>query len=374
MDSFNNFMHSDTAHRILTVILFLLTLAVIYVIYKFVLNKVREKVSKTATMIDDFVIDLMRIPTLWLLFWITFRIFTEHSFLYNTSFYGTLSRINNLLLIFTVGWIMIKIVRIIFYYFEQKLQIKEKSVKSARGNLTKMKIFEGIIVAILTVFFISIALMTFERVRTIGVSLLTSAGIAGIIVGLAAQKSIGAVLAGIQIALTQPISLDDQVLVEGENGFIEEITLTYVVVRVWNGKRLILPVNYFLENPFQNWSRNTTSVLNTLFLYLDYNIPVDELRKQLNILIETHPKWDKRTAIIQVTDSTKEHIELRILLSSVDPSAGFDLQVDIREKMIGFINKNYPGCFPKVRTMELPYDAQCLVEEKNNSPGNENTR
>ena len=146
--------------------------------------------------------------------------------------------------------------------------------------------------------------------------------------------------------------MGDQVIVEGQSGNIEEITLTYVVVKLWDEKRLILPVNYFLEKPFQNWTRNNSNILGTVFLYVDYSIPVDALRKQLGVFLNDNPKWDKRVSNIQVTDTQNNYMELRILLSSSNSGLNFDLQVEIREKMIDFINREYPGCFAKTRILD----------------------
>lgn len=362
MNVIPSFFHSNTGQIVTSAVLFILTLFGVFVLYQFVLNRLKKRAAKTQSGIDNFVIDLMRIPVLWLLFWIIFKVFSTYSFLSKTSFYGTLTKINNILLILTIGWILIKIVRAVFYYFENKLNT-DQADSNARGGLTKMKIFEGIIVAIITVVIVAICLMTFDKIRAIGISLLTSAGIAGIIAGFAAQKSIGAIFAGIQIALTQPIRLDDQVVVEGQNGIIEEITLTYVVVKTWDEKRLILPVQYFLDNPFQNWTRNTGNILGTVFLYLDYSIPVDALRKQLATLLDGHPKWDKRVGTLVMTDSKENYVEIRLLLSSSNSSYNADLQVDIREKMIDFIQKEYPGCFVKTRiTGELRNDVNTPVK------------
>ncbi len=347
METTDNFFQGKIAYDLLSIGLFLVALLGVYLIYKFVLNRLQIRASKTKTLVDDFIIDLLRVPVLWLLFWIIFKIFTAYSFLSTTSVYGTLSKIGDILLIATIGWILIKAVQALFYYLEHKLGVG--SNETSRKNLTKLKIFERIVSVLITVLTIAAALMTFDQVRSIGVSLLTSAGIAGIIAGLAAQKSIGAIFAGIQIAITEPIRLDDQVIVEGQNGIIEEIKTTYVVVRLWDEKRLILPVNYFLDNPFQNWTRNSNNVLGTVFLYVDYNLPVNDLRNYLSIILKDHPKWDKRLANIQVTDSKENYMELRILLSGSDSGTNFDLQVDVREKMVKYINDNYPDSFVKMR-------------------------
>lgn len=353
MKSFKTFFESTNGQIFWSAILFLGTIVVIYFVYHLILGKIKKRADKTKTMVDDFIIELLRFPVLFLLFWITFMIYSHYSFLSKTTFYPTLTKINNILLILTIGWIMIKVVRIIFYYMEHRVETKDPSSVRSRQDLTRMKIFEGIIVAILSVITVGIALMTFDQVRSIGVSLLTSAGIAGIIVGLAAQKSIGAVLAGIQITLTQPIRLEDQVIVNGQSGSIEEIDLTYVVVKLWDETRLILPVNYFLDNPFLNLTRNSGNISGTVFLYVDYSMPVNELRKQLDVLLKDHPKWDNRISALQVTDTKQNYMEIRILLSSSDSATNFDLLVDIREKMIGFIQENYPQCFVRTRIEEM---------------------
>jgi small-conductance mechanosensitive channel len=167
-------------------------------------------------------------------------------------------------------------------------------------------------------------------VRQFGTSILASAGIAGVVIGFAAQKTLGNVLAGIQIALTQPLLIDDIVVVEGEFGQIEEITLTYVTVRTWDLRRMILPITYFVEKPFQNWSRISTEVLGTVILYLDYQVPLGELRVELKRLVENNPKWDRKVCGLQVIDTKPTAIEVRALVSSTDPGKAFDLRCEVR--------------------------------------------
>lgn len=338
-----------TPDTLLSIALFLGALFLIFIIYKILVKTLKKRANKTESKIDDFVIDLLKIPLLWLSFWLLFKVFSNNSFLADKTFFATLSKTNDILLIITVGWVLIKIVKAIFYYLQNRLNIATSDNLNARKSLTKMTIFEGIIIAIITIVIAAVCLMSFDNVRNIGISLLTSAGIAGIIIGFAAQNSISTIFSGIQIAITQPIRLDDVVIVEGEWGRIEEITLTYVIVKIWDERRLVLPVKYFLENPFQNWTRNTANILGTIFLYVDYGFPVDALRKHLNIILEGHPHWDKRVANIQVTDTKERYKELRVLLSSKDASYNWNLRVDIREKLIDYINKNYPDSFVKYR-------------------------
>ena len=193
--------------------------------------------------------------------------------------------------------------------------------------------------------------MLFDEVKKIGVSIFASAGIAGIIIGFAAQKAIGTILAGLQIAISQPIRLDDVLVVEGEWGRVEEIKLTYVVIKIWDERRLILPTTYFIEKPFQNWTRTTAQILGTVFLYTDYNIDFDALRKELTRLLEDNNLWDKKVNNIQITDSKENYVEIRALMSARSSSDAWDLRVHIREHLIKYIQKNYPDSFAKTRVI-----------------------
>jgi small-conductance mechanosensitive channel len=192
-------------------------------------------------------------------------------------------------------------------------------------------------------------LMTFPAIRRFGASLLASAGVAGLIVGLAARETISSLLAGIQVALTEPIRLDDVVIVEGEWGRIEEIRMTYVVVRIWDERRLVVPLSYFIEKPFQNWTRKTANILGTVFLYVDYAVPVDEVREQLHRILKDSGLWDGKVWNLQVTDATERTMQLRALMSAPDSSTAWDLRCDVREKLIEFLQREYPGSLPVTR-------------------------
>ena len=191
--------------------------------------------------------------------------------------------------------------------------------------------------------------MLFQEVRQFGTSILASAGVVGIILGFAAQKTISNLFAGFQIAMTQPIRLDDVVIVEGEWGRVEEITLTYVTIHIWDDRRLIVPLGYFIEKPFQNWTRASAQLLGSVFLWVDYTMPLDELRKALKEIIEPNPLWDKRFWNLQVTDATEKTMQIRVLATSADSSKGWDLRCDIREKLIAYIQKHHPQSLPQVR-------------------------
>src|SRR2546421_12126483 len=228
---------------------------------------------------------------------------------------------------------------------------------SARKIFTQVSVIRKILVTAVVILATGSILMLFDPVRQFGTSILASAGIAGIVIGFAAQKTLGNVLAGIQIALTQPILINDIVVVEGEFGQIEEITLTYVTVRTWDLRRMILPITYFVEKPFQNWSRISTELLGTVMLYLDYQVPMAELREELKRLVENNPKWNRKVCGLQVTDTKQSTIEVRALVSSTDPGKTFDLRCDVREGLIEFLRRHHPESLPCVR-IEEPSDEE----------------
>jgi hypothetical protein len=204
-------------------------------------------------------------------------------------------------------------------------------------------------VKIIGIFALASMLMVFDSVRQFGASILASAGIAGIVVGFAAQRSIATLLAGFQIALTQPIRVDDVVIVENEFGRVEEITLTYVVVRVWDLRRLVVPISYFIEQPFQNWTRSSADILGTVFLYVDYGVPLDSLRAELTRVLKASRFWDGKVNVLQVTDAKEHTLELRALASAADASLAWDLRCEIREQLVGFIQRTYPESLPRFR-------------------------
>jgi small-conductance mechanosensitive channel len=344
----NQYLNAENFRLVIAIISFLALLVIIFFLYRFILKSLKKRVSKTPGKVDDFLLDLFKVPALWLFYWILLKIFT-HVFLNKLPFFPSLVHIDTLLLIFSIAWILIQVIKASVYYLQGKLDIGRADNIDARKNLTQLKVFKGIANSIIVIIAIASGLLTFEQARTIGLSLLTSAGIVGIIVGFAAQKSIGMILAGIQLAITQPIRLDDIVIVEGEWGRIEEISLTFVVVKIWDERRLVLPVTWFLEKPFQNWTMTGTDITGTVFLYVDYAFPVDAIRKLLPELLKDNSDWDKRIWNVQVSNSTDRYKEIRILLTSADAAKNWALRTTIREELIDFINHNYPDAFVKIR-------------------------
>jgi len=219
----------------------------------------------------------------------------------------------------------------------------------ARRVQTQARVLSRTGMVVIGVLGIGVALMTFPAVRQFGASLLASAGLAGLAVGLAAKPVLGNLIAGLQIALTQPIRLDDVVVIEGEWGKIEEITSTYVVVRIWDERRLVVPLQYFIENPFQNWTRTSSQVLGSAMLWFDYALPLDPLREELLRLCKAAPEWDGRVCVLQVVETNDKAMQLRALVSSSNSSKSWDLRCIVREGLIAFVNREFNQYLPRLR-------------------------
>lgn len=219
----------------------------------------------------------------------------------------------------------------------------------ARRILTQTRVLARAIQTLTIVIGIGAALMTLPLMREIGASLLASAGVAGLVVGLAAKPVLGNLLAGMQLALTQPIRLGDVVIIENEWGWIEEITVCYVVVKIWDQRRLVVPLTYFIEKPFQNWTRHTSELLGAVTLWVDFRIPLDPLREEALRLCQKSVHWNGKLCMIQVVDANQHGIQLRALVSSADSSKGWDLRCEVREGLITFISHHYPQHLPRVR-------------------------
>jgi len=251
--------------------------------------------------------------------------------------------------ILAVSWLIINLTAVAEDVILSRYNIQAKDNLEARKIYTQTQTIRRILAVIIIIIAIAMVLMGFDSFRQIGTGILASAGIASLVVGLAAQKIFGNFLAGIQLAFTQPIRVDDVVIVENEWGRIEEITLTYVVVRIWDLRRLVVPISYFIEKPFQNWTRVSADLLGTVFIYTDYTIPVKEVREELERIVRNSNKWDGKVCGLQITNASERTMELRALVSAADSSAAWDLRCEVREKIIEFIQKRYPDALPKTR-------------------------
>jgi small-conductance mechanosensitive channel len=262
-----------------------------------------------------------------------------------------------------LGWIALIAIDLATGVYLRRFQLDSDDNLLARKHVTQVRILKRSADTLAIVITVSLALMTFEPVRQYGISLFASAGVAGIVAGLAARPVLSNLLAGVQIAMTQPIRLEDAVCVEGEFGWIEEITSTYVVLRLWDLRRMIVPLSYFMEKPFQNWTRQSSELIGTIFLYLDYTAPVERLRQRLNEIVKNSNRWDGKVANLQVSDCKTSTIELRVLVSARDSGALWDLRCEVREQLIAFLQQQFPTALPRQRmAVELPADT--FAEQK----------
>lgn len=253
------------------------------------------------------------------------------------------------LFILCLGWIAMGIVHVWSVVYSRRYKIDVEDNLLARKHVTQVRILKRVVMLLIVIVTLGLALMTVSGFRQWGISLLASAGAASIVAGLALQPLLTNLMAGIQIALTQPIRIDDAVIVEGEWGNIEEITATYVVVRLWDWRRLVLPLTYFISQPFENWTRETARLIGTAFVYVDYEAPIDRLRSAFEQIVRASPLWDGDVQVLQVTEVTDRVAQVRMLASARSAPKAFDLRCEIREKMLAFMRDQCPEALPRDR-------------------------
>jgi small-conductance mechanosensitive channel len=251
--------------------------------------------------------------------------------------------------IILIAWIGMMAVRSAGQIYSRRLRVDTGADLLARKHLTQVRILERTVTILIVIVAAACVLITFESVREYGVSLFASAGIAGVIAGLAARPVLSNLFAGLQIAMAQPIRLEDAVIVENEFGSIEEITGTYVVIRLWDWRRMIVPLSYFIEKPFQNWTRHSPALIGSVLIYVDYTVPVARVREELSKIVSRSKLWDGQVVNLQVTDAKNDTIELRALVSAADAGKTSDLRCEVREALIAFLQREYPEALPKRR-------------------------
>ena len=256
---------------------------------------------------------------------------------------------SSMLLIGSVAWILSQAVNLGEKAVLAEYDINAADNLRARKVYTQAHVLSKTLYCIISIFAVASILMLFDEVRRLGTSLLASAGVVGVILGFAAQRTIANLFAGFQLAMTQPIRLDDVVIVEGEWGRVEEITLTYVVIHIWDERRLVVPLSYFIEKPFQNWTRVSANLLGSVFLWVDYTLPLEEVRRAAQQILEASPLWDKRFWNLQVTDTTERSMQIRFLATAADSGKAWDLRCELREKIISYIQQHHPQGLPRLR-------------------------
>jgi small-conductance mechanosensitive channel len=282
------------------------------------------------------------------------------------------------LLVVFLGWLAVGGVYVFQAVTLRRFDISAADNLRARRVHTQMQFFRRVLIAFVVVLTAGALLWSFHDARLwkYGTGLLASAGLASLVLATAAKTTASNLLAGLQIALSEPIRVDDVVVIEGEWGRIDEITSTYVVVKIWDQRTLVVPLSYFIEKPFANWTRHSGEILGTAFLYVDYSVPVEPLRAELTRVVSESPLWDKRVCGLQVTNLSEHTMELRCLMSSGDSSRNFDLRCLVREKMIEFLRESYPQALPTFRIetrdvtpkLEEPEESKLLLEEHDSKP------
>lgn len=250
-----------------------------------------------------------------------------------------------------VAWLVAALVMVLEDVALARFRMDVPDNRQARRVHTQVLMLRRITIALVAVLGIAVMLTTFPQVRAVGASMIASAGLAGVVAALAAQSVLGNVFAGLQLAFSDAVRLDDVVVVEGEWGRIEELTLSYVVVQIWDDRRLILPTSYFTNNPFQNWTRSRAAVLGAVELDVDWSVPVPEMREELRRSLEGNPQWDGRVCVLQVTDATGSMVRLRALTSAADAPTLWDLRCQVREHLVSWVRHHYPEALPTMRAV-----------------------
>ena len=269
-------------------------------------------------------------------------------------------------LILLIGWVVLLSANLSADHYVGRFQLGAPDDLMARKAITQVDVLKRIVDALIIVVAVGFALMTFDSVRQLGVSLFASAGVVGIVAGVALRAPLANFFAGLQIALTQPIRINDVVIVEGEFGQVEELSSAHVVLRLWDLRRLVVPLSYFIEKPFQNWTLTSSRILGTVFIYTDYTVPVEIIRAKAKEIVEGSKLWDRQVFNVQVTDIKENALEIRVLVSAMDSGKAWDLRCEVREKLIDFIRNEYPGALPRRRT-------EALVEHAENGDGQSST-
>jgi small-conductance mechanosensitive channel len=293
-------------------------------------------------------------------------------------FAAALRDLLTVMLIVALTWLAVRSVGAVAEALVQAHPLDSQDNLQARRIHTQARVLARSVMVVIVIIGFGGALMTFPAVRQVGASLLASAGVAGLVAGIAARPVLGNLIAGLQIALSQPIRLDDVVVIQGEWGRVEEITGTYVSIRIWDQRRLIVPLQWFIENPFTNWTRNSSQIIGTVFFFVDYRMPLAPMREELERILQNAPEWDKRVQVLQVTDATEKSMQLRVLVSSFDSGLNWDLRCRVREGLLNFMQSSYPQFLPRTRADISPEGEhvdfvappeRSLADDKNGAAG-----
>ena len=332
-----------------------------FVIYSLVFRFV---LRKTVAPAHPSILRRFRKPALGL-FLIAATMLAVPAFGISEYLYGAIEHALHIIFILCMSWLLVAAVYAVEDILMRRYDMTAADNLRARRVRTQMSVMRRLALAFIGLLALGLILYTFNHTRLwqYGAGLLASAGLASLALAAAAKSTVSNLLAGIQIAFTEPIRLDDVVIVEGQWGRIEEITAAYVVVCIWNLQRLIVPLSYFIDHPFQNWTRTSANLMGNFYIYADYTCPVEPLREELTRVLQSTPWWDGKVNVLQVTDLFQQTMQIRALMSAADSGTLWNLRCFVREKMIDFLQKNYPHCLPKQRLSELQNAPWAQVNE-----------
>lgn len=328
-------------------VVLLMALGAAWALHSAILALLRQ-LCRTRRPYLQSVLDQTRVPTLFGVLLIAAAIALPAAPL-GTDTKALIARLFGLAVIVLMGWIAVTALRIAADLYLRRFHTDSDDNLLARKHVTQVRVLERVVEVLIALLTLGFALMTFREVRQFGVTLFASAGVAGIVAGLAARPVMSNFLAGVQMAISQPIRIDDAVVVENEWGNVEEITFSYVVIRLWDLRRLIVPIGYFLEKPFENWSRLNGELIGTVLLYLDHTTPVAAVRRELDAIVAQSRLWNRKVVNLQVVDCTETTIQLRALVSANTAAATWDLRCEVREKLIAFLQREFPYALPRRR-------------------------
>ncbi|OYY72607.1 mechanosensitive ion channel family protein [Sphingomonas sp. 28-63-12] len=337
---------------LMTIIIATIGCTVALSLHRLLTGLLRRLASGSIGLTDDILLDQLIKPTRWIAIALGLGIALNAAPLDGAAT-RFVERTAGFIVPMLIGWLALASLRALQHIVDARSDIAAADNLAARRRRTRIGILARI--GAFTIIFLTICMMllSIPAIRSVGVTLMASAGLAGLAVGAAAQPALKNLIAGIQMAFSEPIRIDDVVIIEGEWGRIEEIRLTYVVVRIWDERRLIVPISRFLESSFQNWTRKSSALLGTAFLYVDPTADVAAIRQRLDDVVRPHPHWDGRVIGLQVTDIRPDVMELRALVSAADAGKAFDLRCDVREAMMAFIAADLPDALPRTRAQFL---------------------
>ena len=331
------------------VILLAIAVGVALVVHAIVFAALRRISRRPGHVLDESIIRHGSKPAKWI-FIFTALLVTVPTTPLPHIFATGISHVSALGLIAAVAWIFIAATAVMSDLLSARYRVDVADNLSARKIETQVHVLRRVTTVIVVIVAVAMGLMTLPGIKTLGASMLASAGLAGLVVGMAMRPTLANLVAGIQIALTQPIRLEDAVIVAGEWGWIEEITATYVVIRIWDWRRLVVPLAYFIEQPFQNWTHQSADLLGSVHLNVDWTVPVDRLRDKLTEIVHASERWDGKVVVLQVVEATGPTVQLRALVSAKNSGIAWDLRCEVREKLIAFLQAEYPHALPKQRT------------------------